>query len=270
MGPEQRRDRRYHLQIPGQIVRRQGPSPVLTGDVGFRGALLRTDAPPPLRQLLLLRFELPPAGEVIELHAMAVWNVPPASESGSPGVGVQFYAVPPEVQKRWNEFIRWAARNHPESRARVVSVAPGAVDPVRRLHERVEVSLRVRVRVHGASGAGTSTTRYVSRGGMFLWGSPTGEVGARLDLEILHPSTGAALKVPAVVRTVTEDSGRAGVGVEFVGADERTRDEVMSFVAAALDPANVEKPTFVTTDDPLLARPVSGEDLFADIDLSSP
>lgn len=267
MGAERRRDRRYMFQMPGEILRRQGPAPVLTGDVGFRGALLRTDAPPPLRQLLLLRFALPPGEERIELHAMAVWNVPPGSGSRSPGVGVQFYAVPPETQKRWNEFIRWVVRTHPEARASTVSMTPDAVDPVRRLHERVEASLAVRAR--GPAGVRVLTTRFVSRGGMFLWMSPPGEVGTRLELEILHPSSGAAVQVHGIVRSALDHAGRPGVGVELVGVGERTRDEIMSFVAAASDRGSVEEPILLRSDDPLLARPAPGDDPSSDLDPSS-
>ena len=268
MGAERRRDRRYRFQMPGEIVRRQGPTPVLTGDVGYRGALLRTDAPPPLRQLLLLRFELLPDGERIELHAMAVWNVPPGSGSRSPGVGVQFYAVPPETRKRWNEFMRWVARSHPECREGVVTSAPGAVDPVRRLHERVDVSLEVRVRE--PAGVEKLSTRYVSRRGMFLWKSPPWKPGTPLDLEFLHPSTSAILKLPAIVRFVSEEAGRPGVGAEFVGIGEQTRDEIMSFVAAAPDRSRPEEPIFVNPGDPLLASPTPDEDLFSDVDFSTP
>ena len=268
MGSERRRDRRFMFQMPGQIVRRQGPVPVLTGDVGFRGALLRTDAPPPLRQLLLLRFELPPAGEQIELHAMAVWNVPPGSDSRSPGVGVQFYAVPPETRERWIDFVRWVARSHPEARTGVVSSRPDAVDPVRRLHERVPV--RLQVRVHAQGGIQTVLTRYVSRGGMFLSMTPPCDVGTGLDLQLLHPSTGATLEVAAVVRSVKDEAGDPGMGVEFAGIGDRARDEIMSFVAAAPDRATLEDPILVEPGDPLLVPATPEEDLFSDVDLPTP
>jgi hypothetical protein len=266
VGPEKRRDKRFKFQIPGSIVRRQGLVPVLTGDVGFRGVLLRTDAPPPLRELIVLRFALPPGGDPIELHALAVWNVPPGIESRVPGVGVQFYAVPTETQKRWNQFVRWVERNHPESTAQAVPSAPGLLDPVRRVHERIDVSLSVRV--HDATGSRELTTRHVSRSGMYVWMAPPAEVGTVLGLELVHPSTGAPLQLTAIVRNATAESGRTGVGLEFVDVDEAKRDEVMAFVAAAPHPAKAENPVFVAPGDPRLDRPGPDEDLFANVDLS--
>jgi Tfp pilus assembly protein PilZ len=266
VGAEKRRDRRYGFQIPGFIVRRHGLVPVLTGDVGFRGVLLRTDAPTPLRELLLLRFDLPPGNDRIELHAMAVWNAPTGSGSRTPGVGVQFYAVPTETQKRWNEFVRWVARNHPESSTRPVPAAAGLVDPVRRLHERTQVELEVRL--VGPAGRRTVTTRYVSRGGMFVWTSPPPAIGAVLALEVADPSGGHPLIVKAVVRTVATESGRTGAGLELVGATEPERDRLLSFVSAARDPAKVEPAVFVAPDDPELSRPPAEDDLFADLDLT--
>jgi hypothetical protein len=246
-------------------VRRDGPVPVLTGDVGFRGVLLRTDAPPPLRQLLLLRFELPPDGEGVELHGMAVWHVPPGVESRTPGVGVQFYAVPAETQKRWNAFIRWVARTHPESTARPVPVTSGLIDPVRRLDQRVRVELQVRL----TSGAGSRllSTWHVSRRGTFLWVSEPPAVGARLAMEILHPLTGAPLPVSAVVRYADEVSGRKGVGVEFVGVDSRWREEIAAYVLAATGPGAPDE-VFVLPGDPRLAEPGPDEDPSFDVDLS--
>jgi PilZ domain len=266
VGPERRRDVRCQFRLPGAIVRRDGNLPVLAGDVGFRGVLLRTDAPPPLRQLLLLRFELPPEGEVVELHAMAVWNVPPGLESRTPGVGVQLYAVPPATQRRWNEFVRWVARTHPESKVRAVPVSPGVIDPVRRLHERVAVELLVRLT--SPARAGVLSTTHVSRRGLFLRLPEPLEAGQHLGLELLHPSTGAPLPVSGVVRYADDGSGRGGVGVEFLEVDERRRDAVMAYVAAALGPGALDDAVYLSPDDPRLGGPPLDDDPFFDVDLS--
>jgi len=49
---------------------------LLTGDVSFRGLFLRTDDPPPLRQLLQVKLKLPPENDELVAHAMAVFVVP--------------------------------------------------------------------------------------------------------------------------------------------------------------------------------------------------
>ncbi len=265
MGSEKRRDRRYRFQMPATLVRGKKSFPVLTGDVGFRGALLRTDAPPPLRELVLIQFELPPGGEPLEVHAMAVWNVPPGRESRTPGVGVQFYAVPVEVQKRWNEFIRWVSKHHPEAEVKIVPPAPGVPDPVHRHFERFEVGLPAQVT--SPDGTEALTTRYVSRGGAFLRTARAFEPGAELQLVLSHPGTGAQVATRAVVRYRERDPARAGVGVEFVGLLDGKRDEIMRMVSAALGPEPVEVPIVVAPDDPLLTAARQDTDLFAGVDL---
>ena len=45
-GVEKRRDKRYRFQMPALLVRGGREVPLLTGDVGYRGLFLRTDAHP--------------------------------------------------------------------------------------------------------------------------------------------------------------------------------------------------------------------------------
>ena len=75
----------------------------MTNDVSFRGAFLRTDAPPGLRQLVRVAFSLP-GGEEVSGHAMVVHVVQPASGDGIPGVGVQFWG-PVQEAKAWEKYV---------------------------------------------------------------------------------------------------------------------------------------------------------------------
>jgi hypothetical protein len=57
--------------------------------------------------------------------------------------------------------------------------------------------------------------------------------------------------------------------MEFVGVDEPERDELMSFVAAALEPSKADTPVFVAPGNPNLDRPAHQVDLVPDVALSN-
>lgn len=260
---ERRRDRRFRYEKAATLVRGRTCSMVVTSDVGFRGVRLRTDAPPPLRELLVVRLQLPPDGEALELFGMPVWAVRGAGDGRDDGVGVEFFAVPVESQRRWNEFVRRIARASPEPELEVTT--PGELEgrESRRLHERVVVELRVLVRT--PAGSRMATTHYVSRRGAFLKASLKVKVGTRLELELIHPATGEPLPLQAIVRHRGERATRAGIGVEFVGLDERRAERLREWVLAALDasgpPGDGSPPERVAPREPVEV------DFFAGLDL---
>ena len=100
---EKRRDRRFPVRLPAVVVHRQHSFVAMVVDVGFRGVLLQAPAPPPLRELLLLRFRLPPEHRVVEFHGMAVRGI--TDPLGDGVFGVQFFAVPPDARRRWDDFV---------------------------------------------------------------------------------------------------------------------------------------------------------------------
>ncbi|HQR29418.1 MAG TPA: PilZ domain-containing protein [Anaeromyxobacteraceae bacterium] len=261
---ERRRDQRFRIEQAVTLVRGRRSSPARTADVGFRGVRLRTDAPPPLRELLLLRVDLPTGGEPLEVHGMAVWGGDRGGDAAEPGVGVQFFAVPHDSQQRWNEFVRQVARTGPEP-VPTPEPSPGtAAAPSRRLHERVVA--RLEVRLDGAAGPRTAVTRYLSRRGAFLETSLRVKVGARLRLQLLHPATGEPLAIDAVVRHRGKRAAQGGIGVEFAGVDERAMDQLRDWVLAALDRPDPDDEV-VAAAPPHRKAPVE-EDLFAGVDLA--
>ncbi len=248
---EKRRDKRYAFQMPVVLVRGTREVALLTGDVSHRGLFLRTDDPPPLRQLLQVKLELPPDDDALSVHAMAVFVVPVGTDGRDPGVGLQFYAVAADVRQRWERFVHWVAKTHPESLETPVKPAAAAPDTVKRQFPRVRRALTVRAQSMGD--LHHLVTEDVSRGGMFLRTGLDAAIGSDLRLFVAHPQTGLTFAVDAIVRhRVDAPPERAGLGVEFVGLDDRRREELAAF--AGIDEAVVEGDVvYVAEDDSLLA-----------------
>jgi Tfp pilus assembly protein PilZ len=250
-GDEKRRDKRYRYQVPAVLSRGTRDLSLLTGDVGYRGLFLRTDDPPPLRQLLQVKLRLPPGNDELAVHAMAVFVVPGGTVGRAPGVGLQLYALSGEARQRWERFVQWVAKNHPDSLEAPVKAAASAPDTVNRQFPRIRMALSVRAQ--SIRDLDPILTRDVSRGGMFLRTGFDVAIGSELRLLVTHPLTGRTVAVDAVVRRrVDQPPEGAGLGVEFFGLDEERREAFVE-VAGLDEPSNEEGVVYVAKNDPLLA-----------------
>jgi hypothetical protein len=160
-GRIKRREHRFDVQL--RLILRQGNKEqrVLTDNVSYRGAFVRTDAPPPLRQLVKLEAVLPPDDVPFVSHGMSVFVIKPGDPSGrAPGAGVQFYGMGHE-RRAWEAFVNHARRTAPSS-----PPERPEPDPVRRRFERVPVVLEVEPST--LDDLLRMWSRDISAGGMFL------------------------------------------------------------------------------------------------------
>ena len=98
---ERRRDIRARITLPTHVVRRSGTDAVEMLDGSYRGLFIRTDDPPPERQLVKLRIQLPT--RELEVHAVAVRIV--TDPLGRAGVGLRFFALNGQDRADWEGFI---------------------------------------------------------------------------------------------------------------------------------------------------------------------
>jgi PilZ domain len=98
---ERRKDVRARVALPAHVIRRGGVEPVEMLDASFRGLFIRTDEPPPERQLVKLLIELPTRD--LEVHAVVVRLV--VDPLGRTGVGLRFFALNGQDRIDWESFI---------------------------------------------------------------------------------------------------------------------------------------------------------------------
>jgi hypothetical protein len=230
---EQRRDVRYPARIVVRLVRRGEPTDLLTNDVSFRGAFLRTDAPPAVRQLLRVSLVLPDGPEVTA-HAMVVHVV---EKSGAPdrvpGAGIQFWG-PVSDAKVWDKFVH-------ELKAKEKAGLPSAraTDKVRRSSERFK--LQIDVILDGKS----AKTRDLSYTGLAVATELGMPLGSRARLQLLANGS-EPLFVDVVVRRKIEEPRFTGLGLEYVDVTEEQRKAIVTFVAAN---APKEEAEFVSPEE---------------------
>lgn len=228
-----RRELRFPARIVARVLRRGENVELLTNDVSFRGAFLRTDAPPGLRQLVKVAFEMP-GGETVSAHAMVVHVVPPGNGEAVPGIGVQFWG-PVQESKAWEKFVYEL-----KVREKAGTASASATDKVRRSSERFKLQLEVIIDGRRLS------TRDVSETGMAIRSESAMPVGTRAHLQV-HSNGHPSLAFDVIVRRRIDEKAFKGLGVEFVDMKEETKAALM----AILRPISTETDAiFIDGDDP--------------------
>lgn len=217
--PDLRREPRFAARITVKLLRRGETLELLTNNVSFRGAFVRTDAAPALRQLVRVEFSLP-SGERVSAHAM-VAHVEDRGPDGEriPGFGVQFYGpMDREQQKIWERYI-YELR----SKERAGNAAARTTDKIRRASERFKLALEVML------GGRQAVTRDVSLTGMAVRSEQMMPLGTRAELQVKARGRTPIVLDVIVRRHIVEPAFR-GLGVEFVDASPEARAELVAFV----------------------------------------
>lgn len=216
---DQRREPRFAARITVKLLRRGETLELLTNNVSFRGAFVRTDAPPGIRQLVKVEFALP-SGERVSAHAM-VAHVEDRGPDGEriPGFGLQFYGpMDREQQKIWERFI-YELR----SKERAGNAAARTTDKIRRASERFKLALEV------VLGGRQAVTRDVSLTGMAVRSEQMMPLGTRAELQVKARGQ-RPIALDVVVRRHIVEPAFRGLGVEFVDASADARAALVAFV----------------------------------------
>jgi c-di-GMP-binding flagellar brake protein YcgR len=233
---EKRREPRFAARVGVRVVRRGETVEYLTNDVSFRGAFVRTDAPPALRQLVKVEFVLP-GNTIVSAHAMVV-HVESRDPDGEkiPGFGLQFYGpMDREQQKAWERFI-YDLR----SKERAGAASARFTDKVRRASERFKLALEV------VLDGEQLVTRDVSLTGMAVRSEVMMPLGMRAKMQVKAQGQAPVTLDVVVRRHIVEPSFR-GLGVEFVDATHEARAALVAFVKRH---APREDAVYIDPDDP--------------------
>ena len=96
-------------------------------------------------------------------------------------------------------------------------------------------------------------TRDISSGGMFVETTTLLSLGDHAVFELIHPEVREGFRLPCVVRHVSKDPSRPGLGLEFVGLDDTARRELHAFVMQTVAELESDELDLVEDDDPKLA-----------------
>jgi len=231
-GFERRRHTRYRLQLPATVAFGVKRYFLQTEDVGAAGVFVRMDDPPALRELVRLAIELPD-GTAFATGATVVWRIGPGEASArTPGAGLQFCALGADAKALWRGFVadvRAAAKQ-----VALAPCPPETPEPIRRRYPRYPASFEVRPR--DSETLVNFFTRDISAGGMFVATTLDVALGTQVDLDLVHPDSGAVFALSAIVRRLAPAEG---LGLEFMGLDGALRQALWHFIQDGLPEIDV-------------------------------
>jgi len=240
-----RRDSRYSIQFPVQLLHARRPHSLVTEDVSEGGIFLATDAPPPLMQLVQVQLVLPIGDHALSAHGMTVHVVLPANPLGRvPGIGVQFYALDRATRDAWEAFTRYVAANFPRATDQTpLRLQRGVTpEPLSRRFGHHKAVLELKPATLEALEA--IYTDDVPTGGLSIRTLVHVELGANVVVHVTHPISRAPFLFEARVKHRL-DAPR-GLRVELLGVDTQFRAEFLDFVRG---PVVVEEEIGVEDED---------------------
>jgi len=237
-GDNRRRHARYAYSAPADLIRGKKVAHLETVDVSFSGLFLRTDEPPPLRELVKIRLELPSDGEEAMLLGMAVHRVPPGGPRTA-GIGVLLYGLDPALRARWERFVQ-EVRMGKHGRGPTDDLPlPESPPPQRALRPEL------RIQVPGEDALKVLRDRDLVRSRTFVRTELYLEPGTTADVLFVHPDSAREFRISGRVAKQVRRPGLVGLALELDGLDAQTlaafddfaQDEIHVTVDVELDPS---------------------------------
>lgn len=247
-----RRHERYEFSAPVVLIRGRKQTQLRSEDVSFGGLFLRTDNPPPLRDLVKIRMVLPSDHQEIELLGMAVHRVPPGGPRNA-GIGVLLYGLDPTLRSRWEHFVQEVRVGmHGSGSSEDVAAWP---EPVEHKPEVKAYRPELRVQLPHLAALETIRDRDLPRKRTFVRTELFLEKGTPARIVLLHPDSGRAFTLQGVVMQPIRKPNMTGLALELTDVDQRVLDEFAAFIE---DDIHVTVDVEIDEDfDPFADVPVS-------------
>ena len=204
--PASQGERYYRCALPVTLRRRGENLELLTSEVSFKDAFIRTAEPPPVNSLVRLVFTLPPDDAKVTLSAHVTRVVAPGSgEEHYPGFGARFVALDGPAKDSWESLVWTLRREHQDAGITTVTFARPSY--VARFQLKAPVAEDIRLE----PGSVEELTRVVTEdnpsGTLFVATRTQVVLGANVCVQIVHPITRDVFPLEGVVR-------RRGAGAE--------------------------------------------------------
>ena len=223
-GSNKRRHERFRFVAPAVLVRGRRQTQLKTEDVSFSGLFLRTDEPPPLRDLVKIRLVLPSEGEEVELMGMAVHRVEPGGPRNA-GIGVLLYGIDPALRSRWEKFVQ-------EVRAGKHGSGPtqDLPWPESRQAPPPEYRPELRVQLPHQQAMETIRDRDLPRKRTFVRTELYLEAGSEARVVFVHPESRGLFSVEGKVMQPIRKPGMNGLALELLGVDDKVIADFAAFI----------------------------------------
>jgi hypothetical protein len=211
-------ERTYRCQLAVTLKKRTENVELLTSEIGFSGAFVRTTTPPPVNSLVRLLLGLPPDDTTLDVSAHVTQIISPANAVDHyPGFAARFVALNGPVKQRWEALVQ-SVRG--ALSPRTISFARPSY--VMRLDLK-EPSTQLCLRPSTFEELATLMHEQIPSGAVFVPTSGPVVLGAKVGVQIVHP----IMELPGSV--ARSGSMTPGALVRLAPLNEHTRAMVKEF-----------------------------------------
>jgi hypothetical protein len=224
--------RRFRCAVPVTLRKRSQDVDLLTSDVSFKGAFVRSHECPPKNSLVRLVFTLPPDGAKLTVSG-AVLHVVSGAEGNLaeyPGFAVGFLGFSGPPKERWDEFVLPLSRQPgAEQKGTMVFARPSYVERFRRTGPpALDLDLRP---TPGELDRLIDQT--IPTGTLFVPTDMAVVPGANVSVRMIHPMTLDVFPLPGTARR-QEGATTRGVDVTLAPLTGEVRAALLEFRDAAM------------------------------------
>jgi hypothetical protein len=212
----------FRCAIPVTLKKRAENLELLTSEISFAGAFVRTNSAPPPNSLVRLLFTLPPDAAVLDISAHVTEVIAPVSAIDHyPGFTARFVALNGPIKKRWETLIQ-SVRDVVSPRT-LTFARPSYVLRI----QRNEPTTALQLRPSSIAELATLIHDQIPAGTFFVPSDTPVTLGTNVTVQIVHPITDATIELPGSV--VRRGSSAPGALVRLVPLDDETRTAVKEF-----------------------------------------
>jgi PilZ domain len=190
---------RYRCAVPVTLRKKGMDLALLTSEVSFGGAFVRTQSAPPVNSLVRLGFTLPPDDAKITLSAHVTQVIPQdASGDHYPGFAVRFVGLDGPVKQRWEALVQSLRGEEMGARDTTVVFAP--LSYLELFQANGPAAGDVWLQPQSVEELERIVKEEVPLGLVFVPTDGPVTPGANVTIQLLHPVTQAVFALEGVVK----------------------------------------------------------------------
>jgi len=233
---------RYRCAVPVTLRRKGTDLQLLTSEVSFKDAFVRTLAPPPVNSLVRLGFTLPPDDAKITLSAHVTGVIAAdGNPDHYPGFTARFVGLDGAAKDRWEELVQSL---RPEDMGAVdTTVVFAPLSYVDLFQSSGPAAGDLWLQPRSVEELERIVREEIPTGTVFIPNAAAVTAGANVKIQLLHPVTQAVFALDAVVRRRGKDPrDREGVvvGVSPLSPERMTELNEMADSVVVLEDYDVE------------------------------
>lgn len=227
VGSEKRRHDRYLIRLPVELLTGKDSLPAETVDVSFGGLFIKTASPPPQRQLVKVKLNIPPRDLELMVMAMAVFVGQPKPNETMTGVGLKLFGLDVKTQQIWEQFVR-----HVQTMPKTEIVSPDKSTPLPLEEAKGPWSAllpELRIITKSLQDLEKIVKRDFKRGRIYVRTNTVLTENTKVEIQLVHPLSNTTYIMTGIVDKNINTSDFRGLKIKLPQLTDIQKKRISSF-----------------------------------------